>query len=245
MIMKVSLEVKLDSVKALDRFKKDFRKEIIEFGLDDTLQQATKQLKSELRLLVNNKVQETNSVEDQVDPTQATQINTETPLPSKSTEDLINFITGANPKKHMPQGNYNTIDGSNMLTAQFSRNVSGPNRIDLRIAISPGESIQEHYSRALKVFENSVFAIPTANGDMDYFMNTGEDLADVTKIDCSTMTGDGNETPARGMSPERRFELDKKNKGYATWTLKQDFVDRLRRNRTKFIEPRINRYHSK
>ena len=232
MVLKAELKITLDCQKEFDEFKKEFREQVIESGLDLPLQQSVIELKEELKITVNSQVSDNQNSANPVDPNLPA--NNELPL-SKSADDLLTYLAEIDPTKHKPRETYNTVDGSGVLTAQYSKNVQGPNRIDVRIPISPEDTIEDHHSRALKAFRESAFAIPNSKGEFDYFMNAGEDLDDVTKIDCSTITGTTDIEPNKGMSPARRFELDKNNKGFATWTIKQDFVERIRRGKTNFV----------
>lgn len=231
-MLKASLEVNLDSIKAFDRFAKDFKKEIIGKGLDEPLKESVSEIKKELKNLINNRIQK---LDVTVTSEQTTSEPVEETIKAKATKDIVEYLTKADINKHNPQDNYNIVDGSNVLSAQYSSGSEDPLRIDLRMAIAPGETLEEHYNRAIRIFQDSMFAIPNNSGDSDFFINTGENLEDSLKIDCSTLTGTTDVEPKKGMSPARRFKLDKRNKGYATWTLKQDFVRQIRENRTKFV----------
>jgi len=235
MAIKLSLDLNLKVVEDFPKFYKRFRQEVIEDSLDAPISTSLEQLKSELKSLVNNKVNSPQVSQNSVNPQAPNQPVSTSPLMSKSQEDILQYLTGADLRKHNPQNNHNVIDGSNIITGLHSKNNAGSNRMDLQIAINPFESIEEHYNRALSVFQSSVFAFPNGNGDLDFFINNGEDLTSSTKIDCSTHTGFGDVEPAKGMSPARRFELDKTKKGFATWTLKQHFVEKIRNEQTKFI----------
>jgi hypothetical protein len=235
MVAKAKLTVNLQVAKEFPKFIKRFRQEIVENGLDKPISESLIKLKKELKNLVNNKTTAPSATKNPLNPKQPNSPIAVKPLMSKSQEDILQYLTGADLKNHSPQKNHNVDNGSKIVEAQPSRNRSTADRVDVRIAINPYESVQEHYNRALSIFSESVFALPNERGETEFFLNNGEDLTSDTKIDCSTFTGAGNTEPKKGMSPERRFELDKKNKGYATWTLKQDFVRKMRQGQTKFL----------
>ena len=233
MVAKLTLHANLKAITDFPKFAKRFKEEVIVKGLDAPISSSVLELKKELKRVVNTQANQSQPASI-INQTTAAPVNTN-PLLSKSKEDILQYLTGADLNKHNPSDNYNISDGSNILSAQYNKQSGDPNRMDIRISINPYESIEEHYTRALSIFQSSVFAIPNNKGELDLFINAGEDLTDVTKIDCSTLTGTTDIEPDFGMSPNRRFERDKRSKGYATWTLKQNFVKRIRQNQTKFI----------
>ena len=82
----------------------------------------------------------------------------------------------------------------------------------------------------------AVIALPNSRGGYDYYSpQQGVNFNDSAKIWCST-TSDLDATVAKdkrgkkALTPTERFDRDRENKGYATWTLKQDFVKKIRNN---------------
>jgi hypothetical protein len=236
MVMTLKLEANLKVIEDFPKLVQEFRKDVIEESLDKPLEDSVEDLKKQLKDIVNNDITETENVEDKVDTKSQNKPTSDTVPLTKAHTTILQYLTGSNFSKHNPQKDYNIMDGSNLLTSRYSKNSSGPNRIDLRISINPQETVEQHYKRALKIFESSIFIIPNEKGELSFWLNAGENLNDVLKIDCSTMTGYGNTTPNKGISPEKRFELDKKKKGYSTWTLKQAFVEKIRKSQTNFVD---------
>lgn len=232
MTFKVSLEFNPKDFNMLDGLKKEFRKDVIEDGLDEPIQQSIKDLKTELRTLVNEQI----SLEP-VDPTKPLEDNNlgqqKINVP-KSEAELLNYLTNTDVKKYNTAKDFTELSEANILFAQPSRSQDSPNRVTLKMEIAPGEDFDSHLIRAREFFKTAVIAIPGVNGKTDYYFPTGDDIINEVKIVCSTQIGEGQGVPHHGKSPKDRFDTSSKQ-GYASWTIKQSVVDRIRNNNSKYV----------
>lgn len=230
----VEFTTNFDTFDTFKEFKREFRKEIIEKGLDAALTKALGELKSNLKFVVNQKV-------TMVPPEQITGVNVRNqandlgqPMVNipKSEEELIRHLTRgkSDPAKYNKAKDYTTLGETGMVFGQRSTGQDNSNRVTLRMEIQPGETVESQFQKARTFFEESVFGLPDRAGKMNYYINPGIDISQFVKIKCSTLTGFGDAEPFEGMSPAQRFQRDMHTKGYAEWTLKQDAVDAVRKS---------------
>lgn len=227
---------------SFEEFKKDFRKEIIEEGLDIPLQLAGKELKATLDYLVNKQITmngqtpitgQNTTTQQQTNGLGQPEVN----IP-KSEEELVKFLTNgkSDPSKYNKSKDYSTLSESNIVFGHGSTGQGTANRVTLRMDIGPDESVESQYVKAKQFFQESLFALPDAAGNMNYYINPGIDMTPFVKIKCSVFTGDGDSKTKKGLNPRERFERNANTKGYADWTIKQEAVDVVRKNYVNITE---------
>ena len=226
-----TLSHNFDSFDSIIKFKKDFRKEIIEDGLDSILTSTATKLKSELKTSVNSIMM--NPPSPTLSPS-AVQFNDLEQTPAnipKSEAELLKFLTDGktDPSKYNKAKDFTTLSETNIVFANRSVNQANANRVTLRMDIEPGETVEAQYGKVKAFFKDAVIALPGRAGTIDYFMNPGIDITKYVKIKCSTQTGDGNGKPYKGLNPTERFEKAS-NRNYVDWTLKQEAVDIIRKS---------------
>lgn len=227
-----SFESNFDDYKQILEFKKDFKTNIIENGLDKIVNKSLEQLKITLKDAINERVKVPNS-ERVPKSAIATKNALDQPTVNipKSLSDILEYLTDGKTKanNYNSVNNFSTLQSSGFVAGSYDRGMNKADRLTLRMEINPGETVQDQHMKAKSFFTNAIIAIPNYDGQTAYFMNNGIDISDYVKIKCSTMTGDGNTKPKKGMSPQERFDRDSSGKSYAQWTLKKEAVDIIRR----------------
>jgi hypothetical protein len=225
-------ETNFDDYKQFMEFQEDFKVNIIENGLDKPINKSLEQLRTTLKDKINERVS---------DP--ATQGLPPSKLPEKngldqkfvnlpkSESDILEYLTDSKTdlSKYNKAKDFTSLDESKIVFGNYDRGMNKADRITLRMEIDPGETVEQQYIKAKAFFVDAIIAIPDYSGQTNYFMNPGLDLSDYVKIKCSTMTGDGNTKPKKGVSPQERFNRDSDDKSYAQWTLKKEAVDIIRK----------------
>lgn len=224
-----------DDFDTFEEFKKDFRKKVIETGLDDSLIVSAENLKATLSQTVNEKITmngQTPITSENVNTQQQNGLNQATVDIPKSEEELVKFLTDgkSDPSKYNKAKDYTTLSESGIVFGYGSRGQASSNRVTLRMNIEDGETVNSQYLKAKQFFQESLFALPDAAGNMNYYVNPGLDISQYVKIKCSVFTGDGSSRTKKGVSPQERFNINASKKGYADWTLKQEAVDMIKKN---------------
>jgi len=226
----VKMDVKVDSSKftLLDKFSKELKEQVINKGLDQVLSHSLTSLKTDLNFFVNNiRANPPKSLQ----PTKKEQLNGlgQPQLdPKLSDATILNYLTDGklNLDRYDSTKSFTSLTETGLLVGHSSRNVEGNNRITLRMDINPGDTVETHYAKAKEFINSAVFAfVDPVTKAVNYYSNPGIDLSEHVKIKCSTVGGDGNEQPKRGMSPAERFRRDANNKGYAEWTVFQSTIE--------------------
>lgn len=218
-------------VKFLD-FKANIKQEVVLNGLDNELAKSVQILKTELMSIISNKVSGVELTEPKKPLTEnkiQPDLNT-----SKSKEALVKHFTGVDLREYKNQKDktdyYTVVNKPKLVFARPSRGQDSAARVTLKMPIKRGETVESQYIQAMDFFKNTVYAFPNQQGDFDFFLDLGSNLKDALKIKCSTQTGFGDSIPEHGLSPEERFERDKKKKRYAEWTLKQEYVKNIQKS---------------
>ena len=228
----VELTANFDSFDTFKLFKKELRTQLIENGLDSSLIISTNKLVENLKFVVNEKI-----TMNGTEPSTANSEKTENDLGQpkvnipKSEEELVKFLTNgkANPANYNKSKDYTSLNETNMVFGQNSKNGANTNRVTLRMEISPEETVESQHLKAVEFFKTAVFGLPDSGGKMGYYVNPGIDLSQYVKIKCSVFTGAGNGKTKKGFNPTERFEKNK-GRGYAEWTIKQDAVELVRKS---------------
>lgn len=211
-----------------EELKKQFRTEVIEKGLDKTINLSINKLRSDLKFLVN----ETIRTEPSISNASASTNELEQPTinPPKSDNDILKFLTEGKTdlSKYNKAKDYTTLSETGVVFGHGSTGQNSANRIALRMDITEGETVSTQHAKAKKFFGESIFALPDRNGQIHYYLNPGIDLSEFIKIRCSTQTGDGNTKPKSGLNPQQRFNKNKRTKNYSDWTLQQAGVEKIR-----------------
>lgn len=238
----VEFSTNFDTFDTFKEFKKQIRTQIIETGLDIPMGLSAKELKAELQYVVNKKITMnkpevitgSNSTQQAINDLNQPSVN----IP-KSEEELIKFLTNgkADPSKYNKAKDYTSLGETGMVFGHGSKGTSKANRVTLRMEIEPDETVESQHQKATKFFEEALFALPNATGDVSYYMNPGIDLAQFVKIKCSVLTGYDDIKTRKGLNPVERFEKVKANgRTYAEWTIKQDAIDVVRKNYVNITE---------
>lgn len=220
-----------DVTREFSELRKEIREQVIDKGLDEPLKKSLKEVKSNLQSVLKEQIRpEKTDPQRPQDPSKVIQPPVEV---AKSKEDLLKHFTGIDLKEYNNQKDktsyYSSTDGPKLTFAKSSKNQQSAARIDLRIPIGPGETVQTQFQKAKSFFKDAAFAFPNQFGDYNFYLNTDPGIDDHIKIKCSKYTGDDDFEEFGGMSPQRRFE-NNLEQGYADWTLKQDYVKLVRQS---------------
>lgn len=219
-----------DDYKQILEFKKDFKHNIIQSGLDKPLKTSLDQLKSDLKFVINEKIRVIpDSQKGVTDNAEESPLGQPYINPPKSEDEILRYLTDGKTDlaKYNKAKDYTTLGESNVVFGHRSTGQASANRVTLRLEIGPDETVEQQYQKARTFFQDAIFALPDSAGKTAYFMNPGVDISQYLKIKCSVFTGDGDIEPLQGMSPKTRFEKDKR-RGYAQWTLQQDGVSKIK-----------------
>ena len=228
----VSFKVDLEgTIEDFIRLQKDVREKVVLNGLDDTLKKSLKELKIDLKEILKNDIRPEKR-KDQKDPKSVIQQEINIP---KSKEALLKHFADIDIAEYNNQKDnadyYNFTRSKKLIFINGSSNKNSAARVELRIPISSGETVQSQFLKAKEFFKESVFAFPNKQGQQDLYLNVDPSISDHVKIKCSKYTGDDDFEEFGGMSPERRFETNKKiGKDYADWSLKQDYVENIQKS---------------
>lgn len=231
----IELYSNFDTFDTFKEFKKEFRKQIIETGLDKSLIDATTKLKDNLLFIVNNSIRMDSF---KTAPNQAIPVKNKLEQPTvnipKSESELIKFLTDGkvDPSRYNQAKDYTTLNETGLVFGNkggspFAANSA--NRVTLRMEIEAGETVETQHQKAVKFFNEALFALPDSSGNVNYYMNPGIDLSKVVKIKCSVLTGFGDTPTRKGLNPAERFKKTQE-RGYAEWTLKQDSIEVIRKH---------------
>lgn len=228
----VEFKILAESKDILKDLIKDFRKEIIEKGLDEPLASSIETLKVDLRFIINEKVGVNPGSPPGIDDKNTNGLGQSTINPPKSDQEVLNYLTNGKTdlSKYNKAKDFTTLSETGVVFGHRSRGQDSNNRVALRLDIEDGDTVQSQYAKARTFFQESIFALPDASGNMNYYANPGLDITSFLKIKCSTLTGDGDAEPFTGMSPAQRFQRNRHTKGYADWTLRQNGVNFIRNN---------------
>lgn len=140
------------------------------------------------------------------------------PVFPKGTEETLKEIFKVNLEKYRKTSDYTHSIESNVCTVDN-------NRVRLRLSIGPDEQFDENYQKAVKFFNNCIFAIKI-NGQVRYIYNPGIDLSRFVKIVCSTYVGDTLKSRKVFNSYKESLNRPTENQSeygrFATWSLKQE-----------------------
>lgn len=214
------------------KLQKEFKKEVINSGLDGIVQTSVVKLQESLRFLINEQIRLADTTAPASRTNSVNGLGQTSVNPPQSEQEILKFLTNGKTdlSKYNSAKDYTTLQESGVVFGQKSKSMDKANRVALRMQILEGETVESQFARAKGFFQEAIFALPDAGNKIKYYANPGLDITGYIKIKCSTMTGSGNESPFDGMSPAERFKKDSTGKGFADWTLKQDGVDFIRRN---------------
>ena len=218
-------------IKDFTKMRQEFKKEIINEGMTKQLNESLVSLKKELKYIFTDKIKA--KPVNPKKPLESNQLIQESISESKSKETILKHLTGVDVKEFNNQKDkadyYNQTSGPKLINSQRSKGSSSASRVTLRIPINEGDTVKSQFQAAKQFFKEALFSFPDNQGGNEFVVNNLPDLEDHLKIKCSSYTGDDDFEDFGGMSPERRFETDAKNKGFAEWTLKQAYVDKIQK----------------
>ena len=227
--------------KDIEKFKKQFTKDIIQNGLDATIKKSLSKLQATLLTTVNETVRiESPEVAAKVaDPTKTNELEQPVINPPKSEQEILKLLTGGKTdlSKYNQAKDYTTLSETGVVFAHYSTGQTKANRVNLRMDIEENETVSQQFIKANQFFHEAIFAVPDTDGTIRYYKNPGLDISSFVKIKCSTMTGDGDGQPFTGMSPAQRLQRDRHRKGFATWTLRQKGIDFIRKSFIDLTDP--------
>lgn len=217
----------------IEVLRKQFREEIIENGLDESINFSIEKLKVDLKFLVNQTITINPDPTATVETTN--QLEQPTINPPKSDNDILKFLTDGKTdlSKYNKAKDYSTLSETGVVFGHGSVGQNSANRIALRMDITEGETVSTQHAKAKQFFDEAIFALPDRNGEIHYYLNPGIDLSEFVKIRCSTQTGDGNKKTKTGFSPQQRFDKNRRTKNYSDWTMSQAGVEKIR---TSFVD---------
>lgn len=223
-MLKATLEFDLKTIDDLAKFKDDFRQEIIERGLDQPLEESLTTIQQELKTFVNEEVRERKHKQR---PFEAQQGDIDIP---KSEETILKTLFGINVDKFAQPENHADLGRSKIVFAHGSSNVGGTGRVRLRVPMRDGSTPGDHKIAATKFFNDSVYAMRSRQGNMNYYINPGVNVDNYVKVVCSTDTYDFETGEPITEKTKKRFDQYKENTAelenpHAEWTLKQGFVN--------------------
>lgn len=225
----VSFKTNIDKVtNDFSILQKEIKDKIIDNGFDDILTKALPQLKKQLQAILTE-YQRIETNKQTTEPSKVIQPPVQLP---DSKEAIIKHLSGLDIREYNNQKDktdyYSKNSNPRLVYSQDNRNRLDSTRVELKIPISPEETVQTQFQQAKKFFQEAIFAFPSERGQFDLIMNVNPNIDENIKIKCSKYTGDDDFEEFGGMSPSKRFESDKVTKNYAIWTLKQDFTQQIK-----------------
>lgn len=175
-MFKTELTFDLKLLETFPKLIKSIRKNVIENGVDETLNQSISELKEDLYYIINEKIP---ALETSKSSTTLGLPEVELP---KSDQELLNHFTGIDLTKIRTNKDYTSAVESNVL-------LSNDYRLRLRLPIGPDESLAEDFEKAVKFFNTATIVFKDGAGKVQYYLNPGIDMRQYVKIVCSRDTG--------------------------------------------------------
>lgn len=213
--MKNSVKSNIDSIIFdFEKFQKGVEEVLIKKGLDKTLANSTRRLKVQLLSILTEM---RNTTIDTTTESQQESIN----IP-KAEEEILKQLTNIDVQNFNKNKDYTEFTESRVAFAHQNKGTGNHRRVRLRLPMEYGDDYESQLSMAKQFFNETIFAIPTETGQINYFMNPGIDLSKYVKVVCSTQRGDD---PTQ--ESEDRFERATKKNGYAEWSIFQNTIDEV------------------
>jgi hypothetical protein len=209
-MFEVTLKVDLKTIDDFNLFIKDVRKDIIENGLDETLDKSVEELRDSLKFTINEKIRGSTDP----DKTKITEDLGDYKLDMpKSDQEILKFLTGIDVDQIRKRKDFTSAVESNVAFIQ-------DNRVRYRLNMDANENFDIQYKKAIDFYNKAIFVNVDSRGNLQYYVNPGIDLSTHVKVVCSRETGDTSKS-------RKRFDTHKNRRGFADWALKQDAVKDL------------------
>lgn len=214
-MFKVIIKANLKSLNDFVNFKKDIEHDVIQNGLDETLDKSVDELKEEIQNILSETAVEVLSKGDFADEDSSTATSI-----SLTKEALLKFTTGADIRRwNRAKMGQDVVDSKLVVANDFKK---GTDKSYHGISYSlETYSFDREYALAVKHFNESVFMFVDSSGNQNYFVNPGIKIDQFIKIKCSTDTGDTDKS-------RKRWEQHKDRHGVAEWTLTAAGVDYIK-----------------
>lgn len=228
-MLKIKMETDDIILNDIERLKKDVRKEIVDFGLDERLSSDVIQLKRKLLGFINNAKAQNVKPSTVDEPVFTT---------TKSEEELIRHFTGLDVNTIRKNKNFQELVNNKVAFVRKDRNMLGndpaPHKmtpgIQYRLNMSEYDTFESQYSKALDYFNNSLYVIEVGGRRMFFANPGGHDLSQFVKVVCTKDSGDTANARDRFESYRTGNNRDRNVGGYADWTLRKEGIEYIKRN---------------
>jgi hypothetical protein len=227
--MKVTFTTNIKDFQNLERFREYVRKEVVDEGLDQILDDSLAGLKNYFLDIINNEIRINGKVKS-ADGTSESNID----IPQSEAE-LLKFITAKNGKPGVDLNSFIKNKGKDYSTFLESKVVTvPPHRTSLRIPMAPFETFDEQLAKAKKFFGESIFVFTDSKGMPAYYLNPGINIDRFVKIVCSTDTGDTAKSrkkyehyqTSNKMTRQQNSEIGR----FSEWSVKKEGTDFIKNN---------------
>lgn len=234
-MLKIKMEADELILRDIEQLKKDVKKDIVDFGLDERLSSDVIQLKRKLLGFVNTAKQQVEVPTKKDDP----QLST-----TKSEEELIKHFTGLDANTIRKNKNFSDLVDHKVAFVRKDSNMLGndpaPHRmtpgIQYRLDMSQFDTFETQHTKALDYFNNALYVIEEG-GIRRFFMNPGgHDLSRFVKVVCTKDTGDTAAARERFESYRTGNNRDRNSGGFADWTLRKEGIDYIKKNFTDLTD---------
>jgi hypothetical protein len=213
----------------IEKLKKDVRKNIVDYGLDERLSSDIIQLKRKLLGFVNTAKQQVEVPVKKDEP----QLTT-----TKSEEELIKHFTGLDAQTIRKNKNFSDLVDNKVAFVRKDKNMLGndpaPHKmtpgIQYQLDMSQFDTFETQHSKALDYFNNALYVIEEG-GVRRFFVNPGgHDLSRFVKVVCTKDTGDTAAARERFESYRNGNDRSRNVGGMASWTLRKEGIDYVKKN---------------
>jgi hypothetical protein len=213
----------------IEKLKKEVRKDIVDFGLDERLSSDVAQLKRKLLGLINNARAENIKLGSSDKPVLTT---------TKSEEELIKHFTGLDVNTIRKNKNFQELVNNKIAFVRKDSNMLGndpaPHKmtpgIQYRLSMSEYDTFESQYSKALDYFNNSLYVIEVGGKRMLFANPGGHDLSQFVKVVCTKDSGDTANARERFESYRTGNNRSRNLGGYADWTLRKEGIEYIKKN---------------
>lgn len=219
----------------IEKLKKEVRKDIVDFGLDERLASDVIQLKRKLLGFVNTAKQQIEIPKAKDEP----QLTT-----TKSEEELIKHFTGLDAQTIRKNKNFQELVDNKVAFVRKDSNMLGndpkPHKmtpgIQYQLDMSQFDTFDTQYAKALDYFNSALYVVEEA-GVRRFFINPGgHDLSRFVKVVCTKDTGDTQAARDRFESYRNGNNRARNVGGFASWTLRKEGIDYIKKNFTDLTD---------
>jgi hypothetical protein len=213
----------------IEKLKKDVRKNIVDYGLDERLSSDVTLLKRKLLGFVNSAKQQIEVPTKKDEP----QLTT-----TKSEEELIKHFTGLDVQTIKKNKNFGDLVDHKVAFVRKDKNMLGndpaPHKmtpgIQYKLDMNELDTFESQHAAALDYFNNALYVIEEG-GTRKFFVNPGgHDLSRFVKVVCTKDTGDTASARDRFESYRNGNDRSRNVGGFALWTLRKEGIDYIKKN---------------